>query len=141
MRVKVCGMTQLQQVDQLEDLGATFAGFIFYPRSPRYVLRYLTTNELKKEKKKMAFEWKTIGGESPSVNNPQPVVQPQAQNPIQEGQSVVSSIQPSADLPVCNLHNVAVNSTEKSGYNATYDAEAYNSYDTGVNSDENAVVS
>ncbi|MCG7751928.1 phosphoribosylanthranilate isomerase [Flavihumibacter cheonanensis] len=51
MRVKVCGMTQLQQVDQLEELGATFAGFIFYPRSPRYVLRYLTTNELKKEKK------------------------------------------------------------------------------------------
>jgi len=51
MRVKVCGMTQLHQVDQLEDLGATFAGFIFYPKSPRYVLRYLTTSELKKEKK------------------------------------------------------------------------------------------
>lgn len=51
MRVKVCGMTQLQQVDQLEELGATFAGFIFYPRSPRYVLRYLTTNDLKKEKR------------------------------------------------------------------------------------------
>jgi phosphoribosylanthranilate isomerase len=50
MRVKVCGMTQLNQVDQLEKLGATFAGFIFYPRSPRYVLRYMTTSQLKKEK-------------------------------------------------------------------------------------------
>jgi phosphoribosylanthranilate isomerase len=49
MRVKVCGMTQLTQVDQLEKLGATFAGFIFYPRSPRYVLRYMTTTQLKKE--------------------------------------------------------------------------------------------
>ncbi|ULQ53595.1 phosphoribosylanthranilate isomerase [Flavihumibacter fluvii] len=49
MRVKVCGMTQLNQVDQLEKLGATFAGFIFYPRSPRYVLRYMTTTQLKKE--------------------------------------------------------------------------------------------
>jgi len=49
MRVKVCGMTQLAQVEQLEKLGATFAGFIFYPRSPRYVLRYMTTTQLKKE--------------------------------------------------------------------------------------------
>jgi phosphoribosylanthranilate isomerase len=49
MRVKVCGMTQLSQVDQLEKLGATFAGFIFYPRSPRYVLRFMTTTQLKKE--------------------------------------------------------------------------------------------
>ncbi|MBZ5856635.1 phosphoribosylanthranilate isomerase [Flavihumibacter profundi] len=49
MRVKVCGMTQLEQVDRLEKLGATFAGFIFYPRSPRYVLRYMTTTQLKKE--------------------------------------------------------------------------------------------
>ncbi len=50
MRVKVCGMTQLSQVDQLEKLGATFAGFIFYPKSPRYVLRFMTTTQLKKEK-------------------------------------------------------------------------------------------
>ncbi|GAO43479.1 phosphoribosylanthranilate isomerase [Flavihumibacter petaseus] len=49
MRVKVCGMTQLAQVDRLESLGATFAGFIFYPKSPRYVLRYMTTTQLKKE--------------------------------------------------------------------------------------------
>lgn len=49
MRVKVCGMTQLQQLDKLEQMGATFAGFIFYPRSPRYVLRYMTTTQLKKE--------------------------------------------------------------------------------------------
>ena len=34
MRVKVCGMTQIEQVEQLPELGATFAGFIFYPKSP-----------------------------------------------------------------------------------------------------------
>jgi phosphoribosylanthranilate isomerase len=51
MRVKVCGMTQLDQVDQLEEIGATFAGFIFYPKSPRYVLRHLTTAQIKKENK------------------------------------------------------------------------------------------
>ena len=30
-------------------LGATFAGFIFYPKSPRYVLRHMTTSQIKKE--------------------------------------------------------------------------------------------
>jgi len=49
MRVKVCGMTQVEQVEQLPGLGATFAGFIFYPKSPRYVFRYLTTTDLRKQ--------------------------------------------------------------------------------------------
>jgi phosphoribosylanthranilate isomerase len=48
MRIKVCGMTQLEQVEQLPDLGATFAGFIFYPKSPRYVFRHLTSAQIKK---------------------------------------------------------------------------------------------
>jgi phosphoribosylanthranilate isomerase len=48
MRLKVCGMTQLEQVEQLPDLGATFAGFIFYPKSPRYVFRHLTSAQIKK---------------------------------------------------------------------------------------------
>lgn len=51
MRVKVCGMTQLEQIDRLADIGATFAGMIFYPKSPRYVLRHLTTSQIKKENK------------------------------------------------------------------------------------------
>ena len=50
MRVKVCGVTQLQQAEELEELGASFAGFIFYPKSPRYVFRHLTTTQLKKER-------------------------------------------------------------------------------------------
>jgi phosphoribosylanthranilate isomerase len=49
MRIKVCGMTQMEQVEQLPGLGATFAGFIFYPKSPRYVFRHLTTTDLRKE--------------------------------------------------------------------------------------------
>jgi len=49
MRVKVCGMTQLDQVDELADAGATFAGFIFYPKSPRYVFKHMTTTQIRKE--------------------------------------------------------------------------------------------
>ncbi len=36
MRIKVCGMTQLDQIRQLDEMGVDFAGFIFYPKSPRY---------------------------------------------------------------------------------------------------------
>jgi phosphoribosylanthranilate isomerase len=47
MRVKVCGMTQPAQVEALEKMGVAFAGFIFYQKSPRYVLRHMTTLQIK----------------------------------------------------------------------------------------------
>jgi phosphoribosylanthranilate isomerase len=49
MRVKVCGITQQEQLEMLPEVGATFAGLIFYPKSPRYVLRNMTTSQLKKK--------------------------------------------------------------------------------------------
>lgn len=49
MRIKVCGMTQIDQVDKLADAGVTFAGFIFYPKSPRYVFKHMTTTQIRKE--------------------------------------------------------------------------------------------
>jgi phosphoribosylanthranilate isomerase len=39
MQLKVCGMTDMDQVYQLEDLGVSYAGFIFYAPSPRHVGR------------------------------------------------------------------------------------------------------
>jgi phosphoribosylanthranilate isomerase len=49
MRIKVCGMTQPDQLDVLAELGVNFAGFIFYPKSPRFALRQMTTSRIKKE--------------------------------------------------------------------------------------------
>src|ERR1700728_4605276 len=49
MRLKVCGITQEEQMMQLADAGATFGGFIFYPKSPRYALRTMTTSQIRKE--------------------------------------------------------------------------------------------
>lgn len=49
MRVKVCGMTQPEQVSKLAAMGVSFAGFIFYPKSPRYVFKNMTTNQIRKE--------------------------------------------------------------------------------------------
>lgn len=48
MRVKVCGVTQEEQLNSLADAGATFAGLIYYPKSPRYALRHITTGQIKK---------------------------------------------------------------------------------------------
>jgi phosphoribosylanthranilate isomerase len=48
MRVKVCGMTEIDQVKQLDAMGVDFAGFIFYPKSPRYVVRHLTGEQIKR---------------------------------------------------------------------------------------------
>lgn len=48
MRIKVCGMTQPDQVEKLPGLGVTFAGFIFYPKSPRYVFRHITSSQIRK---------------------------------------------------------------------------------------------
>lgn len=50
MRIKVCGMTNTEQVMQLDTLGVEFAGFIFYPKSPRYVFRHMPRPEIKKIK-------------------------------------------------------------------------------------------
>jgi len=47
-RIKVCGMTKPEQVKQLDEMGVEFAGFIFYPKSPRYVFKSMPATEIKK---------------------------------------------------------------------------------------------
>jgi phosphoribosylanthranilate isomerase len=50
MRIKVCGITRPDQVMQLDEMGVEFAGFIFYPKSPRYVFSHMSKEQLKKLK-------------------------------------------------------------------------------------------
>ncbi|MBY0478272.1 MAG: phosphoribosylanthranilate isomerase [Chitinophagaceae bacterium] len=52
-RIKVCGMTDLAQMQQLGEMGVEFAGMIFYHRSPRFVLKHLTGVQVKKAKLKV----------------------------------------------------------------------------------------
>jgi len=54
MRIKVCGMTQLEQVKALDEMGVDFAGFIFYPKSPRYMREKIEPDQLRRLKLKIA---------------------------------------------------------------------------------------
>jgi phosphoribosylanthranilate isomerase len=54
MKVKVCGMTNIDQMHQLSELGIDFAGLIFYHKSPRYVLKHgLKGADIKKARLKV----------------------------------------------------------------------------------------
>jgi phosphoribosylanthranilate isomerase len=47
MNIKVCGITQMKQLRQLEGLEIDFAGLIFYKDSPRYIGEKLPAQEIK----------------------------------------------------------------------------------------------
>ena len=47
MNIKVCGITQIKQLRQLEAMNIDFAGLIFYKESPRYVGDKLPKEEIK----------------------------------------------------------------------------------------------
>jgi phosphoribosylanthranilate isomerase len=46
MNIKVCGITQMKQLQQLDGLNIDFAGFIFHKDSPRYVVDKISKEEL-----------------------------------------------------------------------------------------------
>ncbi|HET6995872.1 MAG TPA: phosphoribosylanthranilate isomerase [Chitinophagaceae bacterium] len=47
MRIKVCGMTLPEQVTALDEMGVDFAGFIFYPKSPRFIGSKISPEKMK----------------------------------------------------------------------------------------------
>ncbi|MEO9020751.1 MAG: phosphoribosylanthranilate isomerase [Ginsengibacter sp.] len=48
MKIKVCGNRSLSQLGELNGSGIDYVGFIFYEQSPRYVLKGLEGEEVKK---------------------------------------------------------------------------------------------
>lgn len=46
MKIKVCGITQVEQLQQLDEIGVDYAGLIFYERSPRYILNKLRSEDV-----------------------------------------------------------------------------------------------
>ncbi len=57
MNIKVCGITQLKQLQQLDGLDIDFAGLIFYKDSPRYMGDKITKEDLKNSD----FDLKKVG--------------------------------------------------------------------------------
>jgi len=48
MNIKVCGITEMKQLQQLDGLAIDFAGMIFYKDSPRFIGDKLSKNDVKK---------------------------------------------------------------------------------------------
>ena len=57
MNIKVCGITQFKQLQQLEALNIDYAGLIFYKDSPRYMGDKLSAKEVKQAD----FDLKKVG--------------------------------------------------------------------------------
>jgi len=47
MNIKICGITQLKQLQQLDALDVDFVGLNFYKDSPRYVVGKISHEDLK----------------------------------------------------------------------------------------------
>jgi len=54
MRVKVCGVTMPSQLEAMDEMGVDLAGFIFYSKSPRYMVEKIPADYLRKFKGKIA---------------------------------------------------------------------------------------
>lgn len=46
IQLKVCGLTKLDQIQELVAMDVDFIGFIFYEKSPRYVLNHLSLKQI-----------------------------------------------------------------------------------------------
>lgn len=46
--LKVCGLTKTEQIQELMTMRVDFLGFIFYEKSPRYVLNHLSLDDISK---------------------------------------------------------------------------------------------
>jgi phosphoribosylanthranilate isomerase len=57
MNIKVCGITEMKQLQQLDGLDIDFAGLIFYKDSPRYIGDKIS----KKDLKNADFDLKKVG--------------------------------------------------------------------------------
>ena len=57
MNIKVCGITEMKQLQQLDGLDIDFAGLIFYKESPRYIGDKIS----KKDVKNADFDLKKVG--------------------------------------------------------------------------------
>ena len=45
-QLKVCGLTKMDQIQELISLNVDFLGFIFYEKSPRFVLNHLSLKDI-----------------------------------------------------------------------------------------------
>ena len=53
IRIKVCGVTMTSQLEALDEMGVDLAGFIFYPKSPRYMVDKIPAEYLRRFRRRI----------------------------------------------------------------------------------------
>ena len=54
IRIKVCGVTMPSQLEAMDEMGVDLAGFIFYPKSPRYMVDKIPADYLRRFRRRIA---------------------------------------------------------------------------------------
>ncbi len=54
IRIKVCGVTMPSQLEAMDEMGVDLAGFIFYPKSPRYMVDKIPADYLRRFRRRTA---------------------------------------------------------------------------------------
>ena len=69
MRIKICGLNPIRDVQICIDLNVDFLGFVFYQKSPRNINSNEVTNLLKYNKQKSSFVAVTVNPDDKFIKN------------------------------------------------------------------------
>jgi len=69
MRIKICGLNPIRDVQICIDLNVDFLGFVFYQKSPRNINSNEVTNLLKYNKQKSSFVAVTVNPDDEFIKN------------------------------------------------------------------------
>jgi phosphoribosylanthranilate isomerase len=136
MNIKVCGITELKQLQQLDALNVEFIGMDFQSYSPRFISEKLSKNDIKKAD----FDFKKVGiFSNPEMIEVLDAIDDYGLDVVQlnGNESAEMCEDLSSEVEVIKAFNIDKNTKDIDALVATYDAVCdYYLFDTSVNNDE-----
>jgi phosphoribosylanthranilate isomerase len=136
MNIKVCGITELKQLQQLDALNVEFIGMDFQSYSPRFISEKLSKNDIKKAD----FDFKKVGiFSNPEMIEVLDAIDDYGLDVVQlnGNESAEMCEDLSSEVEVIKAFIIDKNTKDIDALVATYDAVCdYYLFDTSVNNDE-----